>query len=141
MSMSDLSFICNQSRQKILRDGYKIARWKKKEFGKKIVFAIGDSSKSGKNGKPIFPDFEEKCHKSVLRPKWDILGVKWRYGAFSKWENAKIEIRLVPPPLKVFKRISEKYKATRLKFFTSFWTQFTSLMGCNWDQELHIKRI
>ena len=44
----------------------------------------------------FFSIFEEKSLKSILRLKWDILGVKWRCGAFDKLENAKIEIRLVP---------------------------------------------
>ena len=69
----------------------------KKKLVKNVFFAIGDSPKSGKNGKIIFSIFEAKCPKSILRPKWDILGVKWRYGTFNKLENTKIEIRLVPP--------------------------------------------
>ena len=65
---------------------------------KNVFFAVRDSPKPGKMEKLFFPNFEEKCHKSILRPKLDILGVKWRYSAFSKLENAKIEICLPPPP-------------------------------------------
>ena len=38
--------------------------------------------------------FEEKEHINTLRPKWDMFGVKWRYDATDKLENAKIEICL-----------------------------------------------
>ena len=45
----------------------------------------------------VFDIFEDKCHTNILRPKWDILVVKWRCGRINKLENAKTEIRLVPP--------------------------------------------
>ena len=48
----------------------------------------------------VFNIFEDKCHTNTLRPKWDTLVVKWRCGRINKLENAKTEIRLVPPPLK-----------------------------------------
>ena len=49
----------------------------------------------------VFDIFEDKCHTNILRPNWDILVVKWRCGRINKLENAKTEIRLVPPPLRL----------------------------------------
>ena len=51
-----------------------VERRRKKNWQKKI-FAIWDSLNSAKIGFS-FSFFEEKCPKSILRPKWDALGVK-----------------------------------------------------------------
>ena len=47
-----------------------------------------------------FPKSSEKCLKYILWPKWGVLSEKWRFGARLKWDNAIIENRYVPPPLK-----------------------------------------
>ena len=71
---------------------------KKKNLVKIFFFSrSGIPRNRRKLEKLFFPFFEVKSLKSILRPKWGILGVKWRCGAFDKLENAKIEIRLVPP--------------------------------------------
>ena len=43
-----------------------------------------------------FPKSSEKCLKSILGPKWGVLGEKCRFGARLKWDNAIIENRHVP---------------------------------------------
>ena len=40
--------------------------------------------------------FEDKCHTDILRPKWDILVVKLRYGRINKLEDVKIKIQFPP---------------------------------------------
>ena len=72
----------------------------KKIISRKTSFArAGIPRIRQKVEKFVFDIFEDKCHTNILRPKWDILVVKWRCGRINKLENAKTEIRLVPPPL------------------------------------------
>ena len=81
-----------------------VERRRQNSASKKKFWSKNNFSRSGiprirrKLEKLFFSFFEEKCLISILRPKWDILGVKWRCGVFDKLDNAKIEIRLVPPP-------------------------------------------
>ena len=38
-----------------------------------------------------FPKSSEKCLKSILGPKWGVLGEKWRFDVRLKWDNAVIK--------------------------------------------------
>ena len=69
----------------------------KKKFCEKFFFRRRGFPKIAKKS-DFFHIFKEKGHINTLRPKWDILGVKWRYDTTDKLENAKIEICLVPLP-------------------------------------------
>ena len=58
---------------------------------------IRDSLKSKKILKNyIFHFLKKKSLKSSLKPKWDIMGVQFRYGPVDNLESAKIGIRFVP---------------------------------------------
>ena len=71
----------------------------KKIISRKTSFArAGIPRIRQKVEKFIFGIFEDNCHTNILRPKWDILVVKWRFGRIIKLENAKTRMRLVPPP-------------------------------------------
>ena len=93
-----LSFIWHQFCQKILRNAAGLAIWKKKS--RKTNFARGRIPQIRQKVENfIFNIFEDKCHTNILRPKYDILVVKWSCGGINKLEKAKTDIRLVPPPL------------------------------------------
>ena len=65
--------------------------WRKK-FLRKKCFSVPGIPQNRKISKIWnFPKSSEKCLKSILGPKWSVLGEKWTFGARLKWDDATIK--------------------------------------------------